>query len=616
MNQTKKNTTKDRNSSSVWVLIFGLAAVTIYFKQNFEDPFNTPKLVLLLITAGWLFGHVINHYMKQKIKINSLEFYLLAMCTVFILFQFISLLNTDVFITGLIGETQRRNGFLSYFALIVILLFTSIKFNYFYSYRLIKVSILIGLILSSYGLLQISGRDFVKWNNPYNSMISTLGNPNFASALLAVLTIVSTLIFFIKAIQKIYKVIAVFVIFASVISIFKSNSRQGLIVIVIGLLFYLSIYSYFNFHRIRTLVILTVSSSFGLLIAGMLQVGPLASYLYKGSVSVRGYYWKAAYEMFQAKPLTGVGLDSYGSYFKQFREVGYPLNYGFEITSSNAHNVYLQLFSTAGLFVGVSYLLILLCVFIAGILNVKGSNGDEQKISLLLLSAWIGFQAQSLISIDNIGISIWGWVLSGSIIGLRIDSIRKNEFKAVTTSFSTKKSSINLFQPIVSLIALAPILLISINLSNAESDMRVIRQYSTSDISDKNALVYKYAQKLINNKFVDPRYKFQASLHMVDAGYISESYKQILVLNEKDPRNLDVLRWLAEYNKSVANYKSEILYRSNISLLDPWNADNYLMLGIAYKQTGDSPNSNKMLDKIKSFAPNSEIAKKALIELG
>jgi hypothetical protein len=88
------------------------------------------------------------------------------------------------------------------------------------------------------------------------------------------------------------------------------------------------------------------------------------------------------------------------------------------------------------------------------------------------------------------------------------------------------------------------------------------------------------------------------------------------VLHEKDPRSLDVLRWLAEYNKSIANYKIEILYRTDISLLDPWNADNYFMLGAAYKQIGDSVNLNKMLDKINSFAPNSEIAKKALIELG
>ena len=616
MNQTKKNMKPDINSGSVWALIFGLTSITLYFKQDFEDPFNTPKLVLLLITAGWLSGHVINFYIKHRIKVNSLEFGILAVCSIFVLFQTISLMNTKVFFTGLIGETQRRNGFLGYFALIVILLFTSIRFNFFYAQRLINSSIFIGLVLSSYGLLQISGRDFVKWNNPYNSMISTLGNPNFASALLAVVTIISTLSLFIKSIQKIYKLVAMIVIFASVISIFKSNSRQGLLVIVIGLLFYFSVYSFFNFRRIRGLFIFLTISSFGLLIAGMLQVGPLTSYLYKSSVSVRGYYWKAAYEMFKAKPLTGVGLDSYGSYFKQFREVGYPLNYGFEITSSNAHNVYLQLISTGGLFVGLSYLVILLFVFIIGMLNVKSRNGDEQKIALLLLSAWIGFQAQSLVSIDNIGISIWGWVLGGSIIGLRVNTPKIEKIAPVTKSLSVRTNSINLFQPIISVIVLTPILFISVNLWNAETDMRLVRQYANSDISDKNILVYKYAQKLLSNQFADPNYKFQASLHMVDSGYLNESYRQVMVLHKNDPRNLDILRWLAEYHKSKLDYKNEVSYRNDISVLDPWNASNYLMLGTAYRQMGNLEYSKKMLDKIISFAPNSDISKKAMTELG
>jgi tetratricopeptide (TPR) repeat protein len=221
-----------------------------------------------------------------------------------------------------------------------------------------------------------------------------------------------------------------------------------------------------------------------------------------------------------------------------------------------------------------------------------------------------------LISIDNIGISIWGWILGGSIIGLKNNSLKIEKVAVVTTSSSSKKNSINLFQPIISLIALTPILFISTNLWSAETDMRLVRQYSNSDISNKNTVVYEYAQRLINNPLVDPSYKFQASLHMVDTGYISESYKQITGLYEKDPRNLYILRWLAEYNKSIANYKNEISFRTDISLLDPWNANNYLMLGIAYKQIGDSENSIKMLDNINSFAPNSDIAKKALIELG
>jgi O-antigen ligase len=43
-----------------------------------------------------------------------------------------------------------------------------------------------------------------------------------------------------------------------------------------------------------------------LAILGMLQKGPLVSLLYKDSVSVRGYYWRAGIEMFKDSPLTGV----------------------------------------------------------------------------------------------------------------------------------------------------------------------------------------------------------------------------------------------------------------------------------------------------------------------
>jgi len=174
---------------------------------------------------------------------------------------------------------------------------------------------------------------------------------------------------------------------------------------------------------------------------------------------------------------------------------------------------------------------------------------------------------------------------------------------------------VNLFQPLVSVIVLVPILFISVNLWNGESQMRLIRQYASSNIADNNQLVYSNAQKLFYNWWIDPFYKFQSSLYMVDAGYINESYKQIRALYENDPRNLAVLGWLADYSKSEGDYKNEILFRAEISELDPWNANNYLMLGIAYKQVGDLASSKEILEKIISFTPNSEIAKKALAEL-
>jgi hypothetical protein len=39
-----------------------------------------------------------------------------------------------------------------------------------------------------------------------------------------------------------------------------------------------------------------------------------------------------------------------------------------------------------------------------------------------LFGGWVAFQAQSIISINQIGLALWGWVLSGLIIGFEINT--------------------------------------------------------------------------------------------------------------------------------------------------------------------------------------------------
>jgi hypothetical protein len=96
-----------------------------------------------------------------------------------------------------------------------------------------------------------------------------------------------------------------------------------------------------------------------------------------------------------------------------------------------------------------------------GIRAAKYATGDQQKVVIGLLSAWIGFQAQSLISIDNIGISVWGWLLGGAILGISHNLSGKKEITDATVQ-SRNKVSINLFQPTVSVLALIPLILISV----------------------------------------------------------------------------------------------------------------------------------------------------------
>jgi hypothetical protein len=349
-------------------------------------------------------------------------------------------------------------------------------------------------------------------------------------------------------------------------------------------------------------------------IMGMLQKGPLASLLYKDSVSVRGYYWHAGVEMIKDKPFTGVGVDRYGAYFKQFREVGYPLKYGFDINSSNAHNTFIQMFATGGVFVGLTYLLILVYVFRMGIRAAKLANGDQQKVVIGLLSAWIGFQAQSLISIDNIGVSVWGWLLGGSIVALahRATSNSQslgNKNPLVKSKYLVK---INLFQPIVSTLIMVPILFLTINLYRVESNFFYLNNFVNSNIPENRQIVMNYANKVFNNKLADPFYKLQSANSIYIMGYKSEASLEVKKLLQEDQRNLDCLRVTAFLEESDNKISEVIATRTRIAKYDPWNAQNYFELAKLYKLSGDLTKVEEMRDKILSFAPNTDIAKDAI----
>jgi len=322
--------------------------------------------------------------------------------------------------------------------------------------------------------------------------------------------------------------------------------------------------------------------------------------------------------MFKSDPFTGVGVDRYGAYFKEFREVGYPLKYGFEITSSNAHNTFIQLFATAGIFVGTLYLILIGYVLFSGIKLLRKSNGEDQKITLGLISAWIGFQAQSLISIDNIGISVWGWLLGGAIVGLsnRInENLKETEIQQVNAKHSNNVQ-INLFQPAVSALILIPIIVFSSFFYKSESNLFFLKGITVPSSPQNKQPVLDYVNKVINNPLSDPFYKYRAAYFLLDMGYTDEAYNIILSSHKLDPRNPDYLQGLANFEESKQNIQNAISVRNKISNIDPWNADNYLKLLVLYKSSEDLVNANEMKNKILNFAPNTDIAKTALETLG
>ena len=609
-----KNISQYRNTfgyNPVRWIFFGLAFVTLYFQTNLADPFNSPKQWVLLFFSSWLVGYIFA-YRKIIFSIKPLTtFYYLVVC--FLAFELIATILSKNHYLAVFGATMRKNGFISYLSLAVIVIATALFLSSLNINLLFFTTTFIGTLTVIYALMQASGNDFIAWNNPYNPVITTLGNPNFSAAVMAIIGVITFSSILIPNFHSAYRIFCVFLTLLLLISIYRTNARQGLLSFVLGLGLFLIIWVFNQNKKIGVMVGLIGLFVLTLSILGILQRGPLEKYLYKETVSIRGFYWQAGLAMFRQNPLFGVGIDSYELYFKQYRDVAYPLKYGYQITSSNAHNTFIQFFATGGFGLGLSYVLLNGFILKCAITSLSNLAGHNKLKMAGIFSAWISFHAQSLVSIDNLGISIWGWILGGAIIGMSVSATQSssNERKI----FSNKAKGIDatsfLFSAFTSLVALVLITLLYRGESNA---FKVISVFSQND-QESNNLYRDLNVKAINTFLIDPSYSIIASQNLIKSGFLEEglnSLKQVLANN---PRNLDALNLLASAYEQLGNISEANRYRREISYLDPWNALNYLQLGKNYKEQENFVGAREMLDKILSFATNDSISNEAKLVL-
>jgi len=83
--------------------------------------------------------------------------------------------------------------------------------------------------------------------------------------------------------------------------------------------------------------------------------------------------------------------------------------------------VFLDLSSTGGFPLVLIYGLMMFLVLRAAIRVIRRNDNFDPYFSGLF-AVWCGYQVQSLISINQLGIAVWAWIISGLIIGWEIHS--------------------------------------------------------------------------------------------------------------------------------------------------------------------------------------------------
>lgn len=594
-----------------------LVLVSIYINPSVADPFNSPKLWLLMILGGWVLGYLVSYrYLYRTAKYPEQRISIMLLLT-FLVFLFISSSVTGLSYTAIFGEQQRRLGLLFYVFMVIFSLASVLYCKEKNLKQIVYAAWILSAIFSIYGLMQYTGRDFINWNNPYNPIILTLGNPNYASALMSMLSIIT-----LTSVQMVnfrIKLVLVSLTFFQIFLIVLSNSRQGIIAFIIGISVVILTYFYVKSIKLFRIMLTFFIAIFILIILAMIQIGPLVKFVYKDSVSIRGYYWRAAIKMFESNIFFGVGTDNYGRYFRQFREKEYPITYGNLITSDNAHNVPLQIFSTSGIFVGILYLLIVMFIFLCGLNNIKKMKSQINFFYVAIFGSWIAYQAQSFISIENIGLSIWGWVMAGVIIGAgKFDSLSTGADLLIQKLSLQKLHNIATVQKINSTFFSCLFLILSALLYQGEKTL-----YTLSVMASDKSIIQTDAfsstlSKFDNSILVEPGYKFSVANLLLQLGNIDESKKRIDFLIAKNPNVYNYLALSAQLSESESDWSRVIATRIKIEELDPWNTDNLLSLARTYEILKFEDKALHYYKKILFFAPTSKqgiAAKQAIIEI-
>jgi tetratricopeptide (TPR) repeat protein len=204
-------------------------------------------------------------------------------------------------------------------------------------------------------------------------------------------------------------------------------------------------------------------------------------------------------------------------------------------------------------------------------------------------------------------------VLGGTIIGLSVSS--STPVDEDRRSFQLKPNSINLGRSLISGSAsILAVILISLLYRGENNAYKIMSPFDLQTQAGRD--VYRELNlRTINTYLNDPTYKLFASTNLAQSGFVEEGLAAVEKIHTENPRNLDALNILATAYEQTNRIPKVIIYREKISKIDPWNADNYLSLGKAYKEQGDLIKTKEMLDKILSFASGKQVAEQAKIDL-
>jgi O-antigen ligase len=531
---------------------------------------NTPKYFLIVIAVALLLTlnlPSVQHLMIAKSP-KSITYLVIFSLTWSSISLFVNKDNLDERLFGVYG---RNLGFITFFSMFL-LLWGSLSFlSKWISAFFVSIS-LSALVVASYFTLQYFGIDFGVWEETYGKTpSSSLGNPNYVIALIAIgLTL--SLSFLILQPKKaiLLRTFSIIILISGISIMSLADSFQGNL--ILGVAFaQLIIFKFFTKYKEK---VKKVSKKSIMLFAGLLSLGLIATLfaqgallreLTSGSAFARLDYWRASMNMILKSPIFGFGFDSFGDYYTQYRD-GAAVVRSAGLFSDSPHNFLFELATFAGLPLAISYIFIQIQILRSTRDALKNANARESFYLVTLLTYWTGFHIQSLVNPSSLALLSLQFITCGVLFSYSY-SVAQEKFLEERSKKNLnfrKKSGINLGQMLLTLFIGALLIPLSIKFGVApwEKD-RAFKEAATK--GDGAALI-----------LISKDWPFTYALSELTARTLLENQyeelgmKVVRDLVETNPRNLRGWRLLFDRSKESSERALAI---SKLKELDPLNPE-------------------------------------------
>lgn len=421
--------------SPLWLLLaanFELVNLTV--------PFYYYEILYFLIPLEIVI--YVYKIIKKEIKLNYCD---IIVFLILILLMIVTNNSIDID-TSIWGAYKRNEGFLS--VLCYYLLFLNSKsLDEKQINIVIKVFFRVGIIQFVYCLLQVffrfPGLQLFSLNGVNYMAMGFQGNPNFLGSYCIMLLGLALMLYLVKGERKYFVLSIIF--FINLILAQSTGPFFAFIILFIFMIVFMKIKGIIDWKKIGIvcagfiLTFIIVSNGVELYCKKVFNDKIVSSYTIKGdilntlnlfgvskgnneeNITIEDYgsgritIWKNALKAVPKYFWLGSGIDTFGYVYSQNNKGLYY---------DKAHNEYLQILVTEGIFTLNSYLSLLLLLFIDG---VKSNN----KLIWVLMMAFIGYALQAFLNISVNTVAPTFYIIMGMMAGLISQEKVKGKLKKV-----------------------------------------------------------------------------------------------------------------------------------------------------------------------------------------